>query len=126
MRSTGGRADQNLHFHPPALTVAAVLGVILVRIVDNPPALPLEVAKACLNVLTAAVIVQLIAFIVAESADSRKVRAEEDEFRRATLTRLNTAFTRIKALRREARSKLRADQPADAEPHFARSAYTAL
>lgn len=108
------------------LTVVALLGVTWVWMVDDPPTLPLEIAKACLNVLTAAVIVQFIAFIVAKAADSRKVRAQEDEFRRATLTRLNTAFTGIKGLRREARSKLTADRPADAEPHLARPAYNRL
>lgn len=109
-----------------AVTVVALSGVALVWIVDDPPALPLEIAKACLNVLTAAVIVQLIAFIVARAADNRKLQAEEDAFRRATLTRLNTAFTGIKGLRREARSKLTADHPADAEPHFARPDYNRL
>lgn len=109
-----------------ALTLAAIIGVSLVWIVDGPPALPLEVAKACLNILTAAVIVQLIAFVVARAADRRKVQAEDDECRRAALTRLNTAFTGIKALRREARANLTVTHSAQSEPHLARPAYNQL
>jgi hypothetical protein len=88
------------------LTLAALFGVLIVALNYRPDTLPLEIAKACLNVITLAVVVQAITFIIAQSANARQAQEKHDEFRRQTLTRLHTAFTGIKGLRRRARSQL--------------------
>src|ERR1700733_13541994 len=88
------------------LTALAIGGIVALQHWYTPTGgIPLEIAKALLNVLTLAITAQIVGLVIARYNESRQRTLERDRLRLLTIDVLNDAFVGVKAIRRSARAK---------------------
>ena len=82
----------------PSMSAIAIFWIVL-----KTPGVDIEIVKALLGILAAAVIAQVVALVVSQYTEEKKVQAERDLIRAGVLERLNKDFIELKALRRHTR-----------------------
>lgn len=93
-----------IYFIFSSIGLLTLVSIFLVWNHFKPSGVPLEIIKALLNITTAVLISQGVAFIVNKYNEDRKKESFEDETRNDLLNCLNNSFIDIKKIRRKARA----------------------
>jgi hypothetical protein len=98
------------------IAIAAICGVWLLQHFYAPiDGIPLEIAKALLNILTVAVTVQVVTVVIARYNETRQRALEADRTRHRIIHTMNEAFMGVKRVRRLARAESNMRQSSEIE-----------